>query len=163
MRQGGSIFPPMARRRRTKIDEATQARWAEQARAHMERVAANPGSVAVRPAYPVASPQPSNGPGFVQMCTVRDLPPSVALPLNTLQREMLWAAWQGELRHDGRGVSIAGRRASIVTLRALRLRGLVEKGGGQIGITQDGLVALELLYTDPREWSTPIEAVTGVL
>ena len=24
-------------------------------------------------------------------------------------------------------------------------------GGGQIGITVDGLVALELLYTDPRE------------
>jgi hypothetical protein len=76
---------------------------------------------------------------------------------------MLWAAWHGELLRDGNGVSIAGRRASIVTLRALRLRGLVEKGGGQVGITQDGLVALELLYTDPREWATPIEAVTGSL
>lgn len=125
----------------------------------MERVAANPGSVAVRP----ASPQPSNGPGFVQMCTVRDLPPSIAAPLTALQRDMLWAAWQGGLWRDGHGVSIAGRRASIVTLRALRQRGLVEKGGGQVGITQDGLVALELLYTDPREWSTPIEAVTGSL
>lgn len=95
------------------------------------------------------------------MCTVRDLPPSIAAPLTALQRDMLWAAWKGDLRRDGHGVSIACRRASIVTLRALRLRGLVEKGGGQIGITQDGLVALELLYTDPREWSTPIEAVTG--
>src|SRR5687768_9613466 len=131
----------MARRRRPKIDEATRAKWAEQARAHMERVAANPGSVAVRPAYPVASPQPSNGPGFVQMCTVQDLPPSIAAPLTALQRDMLWAASNRELWRDGHGVSIAGRRASIVTLRALRMRGLVEKGGGQIEITQDGLVA----------------------
>jgi hypothetical protein len=140
-----------------------KARWAEQARAYMDRVAANPGSVAVRPAYAVASPQPSNGSGFVQMCTVQDLPPSIAAPLTALQRDMLWAAWHGELRGDGHGVSIASRRASIVTLRALRLRGLVEKGGGQIGITQDGLIALELLYTDPREWATPIEAVTHSL
>lgn len=129
----------------------------------MERVAANPGSVAVRPAHPATSPQPGNGPGFVQMCTVRDLPPSIAAPLTALQRDMLWAAWQGELWRDGHGVSIAGRRASIVTLRALRQRGLVEKGGGRIGITQDGLVALELLYTDPREWATPIVAVTHSL
>jgi hypothetical protein len=92
------------------------------------------------------------------MCTIQELPHSIALPLSALQREMLWAAWNGELWRDARGVSIAGRRASIVTVRALRQRGLVEQGGGQIGITQDGLVALELLYTDPRDWSTPIEA-----
>jgi hypothetical protein len=74
---------------------------------------------------------------------------------------MLWAAWHGDLRRDGRGVLIAGRRASIVTLRTLRQRELVEKGGGQIGITPDGLVALELLYTDPREWPTPIVPHVG--
>ena len=127
----------------------------------MERTAEEP--IRVRTAPAEATPQPSLGPGFVQMCTIRELPPSIATPLSALQREMLWAAWQGKLWRDGRGISIAGRRASIVNLRALRLRGLVEKGGGQIGITQDGLVALELLYTDPREWSTPIEAVTGSL
>ncbi|KQY51183.1 hypothetical protein [Lysobacter sp. Root494] len=97
------------------------------------------------------------------MSTIPNLPPSIAAPLRALQQEMLLAAWQGELWRDARVVSIAGSRASIVTLRALQQRGLVEKGGGQIVITQDGLVALELLYTDPREWSTPIEAVTGTL
>jgi hypothetical protein len=95
------------------------------------------------------------------MSTIPNLPPSIAAPLRALQRAMLLAAWQGELWRNARGVSIAGCRASIVTLRALQQRGLIEKGGGQIGVTQDGLVALELLYTDPREWSTPIEAVTG--
>jgi len=97
------------------------------------------------------------------MRTVMDLPPPIALPLSAMQWEMLWAAWQGELWRDRRGVSIAGSRALIVTLRSLLTRGLLEKGGGQVEITQDGLVALELLYTDPREWSTPIEAVTHSL
>ena len=100
------------------------------------------------------------------MCTIPNLPTAIAAPLSPLQREMLWAAWRGELWRDRKeGVSIAGERASIVTLRVLQQRGLVEEGGGggQVGITQDGLVALELLYTDPRDWSTPIEAVTGSL
>jgi hypothetical protein len=148
-------------RRRKRIDDATRVQWAEACRVHMERAAAKPVRVRAVPAD--APTQPSLGPGFVQMCTIQDLPTNISSPLSALQSEMLWAAWHGELWRDSRGVSIAGRRASIVTLRALRLRGLVENGGGQIGITQDGLVALELLYTDPREWSTPIEAVTGTL
>jgi hypothetical protein len=105
-------------------------------------------------------PSPSNEAArHVQMCTVRDLPYPITAPLSALQRTMLWAAWHGELRRDRHGVAIAGERASIVTLHALRVRGLVEKGGGLIGITQNGLIALELLYTDPRDWATSIEAV----
>lgn len=158
-----AYLPVMARRRRTKIDEATRTTWAEQAGAYIEKTAANPDRVAVRATPAKGTPQPSLGPGFVQMCTIQELPPSIALPLSTLQREMLWAGWHGELWLDGRGVSVAGRRASIVTLRALRHRGLVERGGGRVGITNAGEIALELLYTDPRQWSTPIEATTGTL
>jgi hypothetical protein len=149
-------------RRRKRIDEQTRARWEEGFRDHIEASTASPERVLVGPSTG-ATPQPSLGPPSVQMSTVANLPPPIATPLSGLQKAMLWAAWHGELWRDGHGVSIAGRRASIVTLRALRLRGLVEKGGGQVGITQGGLVALELLYTDPREWSTPIEAVTGLM
>jgi hypothetical protein len=145
-------------RRRKRIDEQTRARWEEGFRAHVESRGRVTEEVPLRDG---TAPLPSLGPGFVQMRTVPNLPPPIAAPLNALQRAMLWAAWHGELWRDARGVSIAGCRASIVTLRALQERGLVQKGGGQIGITQDGLVALELLYTDPREWSTPIEAITG--
>jgi hypothetical protein len=115
----------------------------------------------VSPERVLVGPSTGSTSSFVQMSTIPNLPPSIATPLNALQRAMLLSAWEGELWRDARGVSISGCRASIVTLRVLQQRGLVEKGGGQVGITQDGLVALELLYTDPREWSTPIEAVTG--
>lgn len=142
-------------RKRTKVDQGTRERWAEAARAYMER-------------SPLEAPRGQyNAPGDsqpgVQMRTVIDLPPPIALPLSAVQREMLWAAWQGELWRDARGVAIGERRASIVTLHALRERGLVERGGGKVGITQSGEVALELLYTDPRDWSTPIEESTGSL
>jgi hypothetical protein len=142
-------------RRRKRIDEQTRARWDEGFRAHMDESLVSPERVLVGPSTGSTS-------SFVQMSTIPNLPPSITAPLSALHRAMLWAAWQGDLWRDARGVSIAGSRASVVTLRALRQRGLVEKGGGQVGITQDGLVALEMLYTDPREWSTPIEAVTGI-
>jgi hypothetical protein len=148
-------------RRRKRIDEETRARWGEGFHAHVAGTAANPDPIKAAPSDAIH--QSSLGPGFVQMRTIQDLPPPITLPLSSLQRVMLWAAWQGELWHDGRGVVIAGCRVSIVTLHALRRRGLLQKGGGQIGVTQDGLVALELLYTDPREWSTPIEATTRTL
>jgi hypothetical protein len=151
-------------RGRKRIDEQTRARWEEGFCAHIAETVESHRRASERvPRRDGTAPPPSLGPDFVQMSTIPNLPPSIAMPLSALQRKMLWAAWQGELHRNGNGISIAGHRASVVTLRALRQRGLVEKGGGQIGITQDGLVALELLYTDPREWSTPIEAVTGTI
>jgi hypothetical protein len=150
-------------RRRKRIDEQTRTEWEKGFRSHIAETVSKPRAGSRKAASTEAAPQPSLAPAFVQMCTIQDLPPSIALPLSVVQREMLWAAWHGELWRDGRGVLIAGRRASIVTLCVLRARGLIEKGGGQIGITRDGQVALELLYTDPRQWPTPIEAVTGSL
>jgi hypothetical protein len=147
------------RRRRTRIDEARRAQWAEDARAYINGTSAQGSERTIVGPRP-HGPSPSNETArHAQMCTVRNLPYPITASLSSLQRTMLWAAWHGKLRRDRHGVSIAGERASIVTLRALRVRGLVEEGGGLIGITQNGLVSLELLYTDPRDWATPIEAV----
>ena len=89
---------------------------------------------------PPSALQPSQGP------VEPIVPPHIALPLSALQVAMLEAAAASTLKRSGWRVTIAGRRASVVTLTKLQERGLVR----HVAITDGGRKALDLGKSGPN-------------